>query len=216
MPPMSNRPSGPRKPIALFGGSFNPIHNGHLAIARAVADQVGLDRVILLPSKSPPHKAVGSLIDARHRLAMIRLAVADDPLFCVHEWDLTRDGPTYSIDSVDHFRREQGDQTEICWIIGADSLAELHLWHRVAGLVDRCRFLTASRPGSESIDWGPLSSLLSSDQIEKLKGGVLETAMVDISATDIRRRAAAGASLDGLVPPGVARYIADRGLYAGE
>jgi len=215
MPPIINRPIGAHKPIALFGGSFNPIHNGHLSIARAVATRVGVESVVLLPSQSPPHKSAGSLVDARHRLAMIRLAAQDDPLFSVHKWDLNRAGPTYTIETVDHFRRELGEQTEICWIIGADSLAELHLWHRVAELVDRCRFLTAARPGSEAIDWGPLASLLSPDQLNKLKSGVLETPMVDISATEIRRRAASGASLEGLVPPDVAAYIADHGLYAG-
>ena len=133
--------------IALYGGSFNPIHSGHLIIARAVAEQLDLTRVILLPSKHPPHKQAEALLDAAHRAEMVRLAIPDEPLFEFSDFDLTRDGPSYTVETVAHFRKSLGAAVELFWIIGADSLAELSTWHRVCDLVDTCRIITAARPG---------------------------------------------------------------------
>jgi len=199
--------------IALFGGSFNPVHSGHLIIARSVAEQLHLDRAILLPSASPPHKTAAALLDPQHRLAMVQLAIDGEPLFEVNDHDLTREGPSYTVDTVAHFREELGLDVVLHWLIGADSLVELTSWYRARALVDSCRIVTAARPGWEKIDFDVLRTRLSEDQIASLKAGLVDTPHIDISATDIRRRIRAGKSIRYLVPDSVREYIARHGLY---
>lgn len=212
-------PTIPGMRIGLFGGSFNPIHSGHLIIARSVAEQVELDRVVLLPSKCPPHKQSADLIDAARRVEMIKLAIEGEPLFKCSDVDVAREGPTFTIDTVSQFLQESsgnpelGPEVELSWIIGSDSLAELATWHRVAELVELCRIVTAVRPGFDRIDFGPLAKFLSVDRIAHLKADIVRTPLIDISATDIRDRIARGRSIRYLVPDTVAEYIEQHGLY---
>jgi len=193
--------------VGLYGGSFNPIHNGHLIVARAVAERLELDRVILLPSARPPHKGDRKLLDAGHRAAMVEMAIEDETLFEFSDFDLTRAGPSYTIDTVAHFGKLLGPQVELHWIIGADSLAELTTWYRVSDLVDACRIVTAARPGWDAIDWTSLRAVLSDTQVAALQSGVLQTPRIDISSTDIRRRVREGRSIRYLVPDAVLLYI---------
>ena len=199
--------------VGLYGGSFNPIHHGHLIIARAVAERLRLDRVILLPSARPPHKGDRKLLDAPHRAAMVKLAIEGEPLFEFSDFDLTREGPSYTIDTVTHFGELLGADVELHWIIGADSLSELTAWHRVHDLVDACRIITAARPGWDAIDWSPLRAILTDAQVAALQGGVLSTPQIDISSTDIRRRVREGRSIRYLVPDPVRSYIETNDLY---
>ena len=199
--------------VALYGGSFDPIHNGHLIVARAVAEQLGTRRVVFLPAAKPPHKEGQRLTDPDHRAEMVRLAIGTEPGFEFSDFDLTRNGPTFTIDTVDHFQSELGSGVEVCWIIGADSLAELATWHRAPELVDRCRIITAVRAGWEKPNWEALAKSLSDSQITKVQAGVLETPTIEISATDIRRRIAEGKSIRYSVPDPVRTYIQARWLY---
>ncbi|RJP38600.1 MAG: nicotinate-nucleotide adenylyltransferase [Phycisphaerales bacterium] len=199
--------------IALFGGSFNPIHLGHLIVARNIAEQLGLDRVIFLPSSRPPHKNGAALAEGDHRGQMVRLAIAGEPLFELSDYDQNRPGPSYTIDTVSHFRQTLGLEIILYWIIGTDSLADLTTWYRVGALVDCCRIITARRPGFREVDWDRLRSRLSEDQIAILRAGVLDTPQIEISATDIRRRVREGKSIQYLVPEAVRQYIAEQRLY---
>jgi len=199
--------------VGLYGGSFNPIHNGHLIVARSVAERLQLDRVILLPSARPPHKGDRKLLDAPHRATMVKLAIEGESLFEFSDYDLTREGPSYTIDTVTHFCEVLGPHVELHWIIGADSLAELTTWYRVPELVEACRIVTAARPGWDTIDWTPLRALLSAAQVAALQAGVLQTPRIDISSTDIRRRVRDGQSIRCLVPDSVRLYIERNALY---
>ena len=199
--------------IALFGGSFNPIHTGHLISARSIVEQLRLDRFVFLPSAQPPHKGGGALLDGRHRAAMIELAIEGESVFEFSDYDLTREGPSYTIDTVAHFRETLGMDIILYWVIGADSLADLTTWYRVRALVDCCRIITADRPGWSRIDWTRLRARLSEDQIAVLKSGVVNTPRVEISATDIRSRIRQGKSISYLVPDPVRDYIKTHNLY---
>ena len=199
----------------LYGGSFDPIHLGHVRIARAVADGLGLQRVIFLPSSSPPHKQDRVLVDPAHRLAMVKLAIEGESDFEVSDFDLTRDGPTFTIDTIAHFRETFGASAEIFWIIGADSLAELPSWHRASELVDACRIVTVGRAGTAPTDWVVLRKKLSERQVARLQAGVVETPLIDLSSTDIRTRVRANQPIRALVAEPVATYIEQRGLYRG-
>ncbi len=201
--------------IGLFGGSFNPIHFGHLIPAQAAAEQLGLDKLIFVPSAVPPHKAAAAgLASAEHRLEMVRRAIADVPLFDVSDIELKRPGPSYTIDTIAAFRGEYGLDVMLHWLIGADSLADLPAWHRAGELVDACRIVTLARPGW-TIDAAiaRLRDRLSEEQIARLAAGVLSTPLIEISATAIRHRVAAGKSIRFLLPGVVRHYIQQNGLY---
>jgi nicotinate-nucleotide adenylyltransferase len=224
--------------VALFGGSFDPIHFGHLIVARSVAEPLELDRVVFLPSAHPPHKGAGDLALSEHRAAMVKLAIAGEPLFEFSDFDLTRPGPTYTIETVEHFMRQGGSKAPrddgqspngerwrggtphggdadffLGWIIGADSLMELPTWRRPGALVDTCRIITATRPGYDAIDWHKLAEVFSPAQIKRLRQGVVETPRIDISSTDLRRRIREGRSIRFLVPEPVREYIERARLY---
>lgn len=199
--------------IGLYGGSFDPIHHGHLIVARAVAERIGLARVIFLPSARPPHKPAEGLAEPVHRAEMVKRAIAGEPVFDFSDFDLTRRGPSYTIDTIRHYRAELGEDVELCWIIGADSLPELSMWYRVSGLVDQCRVITAARPGWTGLEGPALRGSLSEEQITKLRAGVVQTPMIEISSTDIRRRVRTGQSIRYLVPEPVRSYIELHQVY---
>ncbi len=199
--------------VGLYGGSFNPIHCGHLIIARALAENVGLSRVILLPSRQPPHKGDRKLADAVHRAEMVKLAIAGEPLFEFSDFDLIRGGPSYTIETVEHFRRTLGAETELFWIIGGDSLNELITWHRAGELVDACQIITAHRPGWDAINWQSLGTILNEAQVDRLRDGIIPAPRIEVSSTDIRERLRQGRSVRYLIPEAVLEYVQRLGLY---
>ncbi len=199
--------------ILLFGGSFDPVHFGHLIVSADAAEQIDAGRVVLIPSAHPPHKQGQTLSPAAERLEMCRLAVADDPRFEVSDWEVHQPGPNYTLHTVRHFRQTLPADTVLYWLIGMDSLAELATWYCVGELLEACTLVTAGRPGFEQPDLTPLMDLLSPAQIRKLEGHALQTPLIDIGATDIRARVRAGRSIRHLVPEPVRQYILERGLY---
>ena len=192
-----------------FGGSFNPIHHGHLLIARAAAEAAGYDRVVLIPSAQPPHKpGAADLAPAADRLAMCRLAAetaeASD-LFEVNDLELRRHGPSYTIDTARELTR-QGFGV-VHWLIGTDTLPLLRTWHEPDALLREVHFVVVARPGWQT-DWTAVQPAYL-----PLRQNVVTAPLIEISATDIRRRVAAGKSIDYLTPPAVVRYIRERGVY---
>ncbi len=196
----------------LYGGSFNPIHFGHLILARALRESLNLDQVCFLPSRHPPHKDVKMLADSSHRAEMVRLAIEGEEGFTFDDFDLARKGPCYTIETVAHFR-EQCPSAELCWFIGADSLMELPTWHRATELVSTCSIVTASRSGKNPVNPSVLEQAFGKEQAMKLLAGIVETPVVDISSTDIRKRLADGRSIRYLVPEAVRNYIEKHRLY---
>jgi nicotinate-nucleotide adenylyltransferase len=197
-------------PKLCFGGSFNPIHYGHLRCAQAVAEKAGYDRVVLIPSGRPPHKRdVGPILRdlaaAPDRLAMAHLAVSGSPLFEVSDIETRSSGPSYTIDTAQMLRDRGWERVN--WLIGADMLLSLPNWHRPLDLVRQVHFVVMARPGWP-IDWSALPP-----EFRHLRKRVVEAPMIDISATDIRRRVRAGEPIADLVPPAVEQYIRDHGLY---
>lgn len=199
--------------IGLYGGSFDPIHVGHLIVARSVAEALDLDRVLLLPAAQPPHKDGGQLAAPHHRGEMVRLAIEGETRLGVDFWDLHRSGPAFTLDCVRHFRRELGPHAQLYWIIGADSLRELPTWHRVGDLVDACEIVTAARVDTRPTEWAAFRPLLTDEQILRLRNGVLSTPTIEVSATEIRRRVHAGQSIRYLVPEVVRAYVEEHVLY---
>lgn len=199
--------------VLLFGGSFDPIHHGHLIVARHVAETLGIPQVILLPGASPPHKQGQPLAPAADRLAMCRLATAGEPGLAVSDWEAGRPGPNYTLDTVAHFRDRLGPQAALHWLIGMDSLHELGTWHRARELVDACTIVTAARPGFALPAAAALAAWFAPPQVEKLLRHVIAGPQIDIAGREIRARVRAGRSLRYLVPDAVQEYIVRRGLY---
>jgi nicotinate-nucleotide adenylyltransferase len=204
--PQSSALRGEKMARLWFGGSFNPIHHGHLICARAVAEASGFEKVVLIPSSQPPHKAVNrEIAAAEHRLAMCRLAIEGSELFEVDDVELQRPGPSYTIDTVRELRRR--GWPEVHWLIGADMVKILPLWHNPDALLAETRFVVMARPGW-TFDWDLLPPAY-----RHLEQQVVTAPLVEIGATDIRKRVADGKSVDYLIPERVDKYIRENQIY---
>lgn len=202
--------------VALYGGSFDPIHHGHLIVARLMVERLDLDEIIFLPSACPPHKPGEALAEPAHRARMVSLAIEKERPFEFSDFDLARTGLSYTVETVEHFRQKLGNETALHWIIGADSLGELPSWRRVEELVENCHIVTATRPGWDHVDWEALGAGLNAELTAKLRRGIIETPGIDISSTDIRNRVCEGRSIRYLVPESVVEYIKLNSLYQSQ
>jgi nicotinate-nucleotide adenylyltransferase len=198
--------------VGMFGGAFDPPHLAHVAVAEAAVAQLGLDRLHVFPTGQPWHRSAG-VTAAGHRLAMTRLAMAGIGHVLVDDAELRRDGPTYSIDTLEALRQAYPD-SPLFLILGADQAAQIERWHRWQDLV---RLVTVCVVGRGPLRQGPSPGAKAGHPglprempVQTLK---LHMTPQDISATEIRRRLAAGEDISALVPAGVARYIADQKLY---
>jgi nicotinate-nucleotide adenylyltransferase len=199
--------------IGMLGGTFDPIHDGHLALARVALEQLGLDQVLFVPAGQPPHKRGRPITPAEDRLAMVELAIAGEPWFAVSRVEIDRAGPSYTADTAEAL--VSGPETddrpiELTVILSAESFADLPSWHDPARLLRLARIAVAPRTGHPA----PTSAWLG----QRLPGfadrvAVLEGPHLDISASDIRALVAAGRPIDQLVPPSVAAYIEAHHLY---
>jgi nicotinate-nucleotide adenylyltransferase len=191
--------------IGILGGTYDPIHNGHLHIGRQVAAQLGLAQILLIPSRTPPHRAA-PLASSQQRLAMCTLAAGADPLFRVSDIELQRTGPSYTIDTLEALATPD---TQLTLILGADAAALLPQWYRAADLGAHSELAVINRPGSTCDDAAITRAIPSF-------GGRLHMIVApayDISSSVIRQRCVASLPIDDLVPPPVADYIAQHGLY---
>jgi len=195
--------------IGLMGGSFNPVHLGHVNLARAALDTGIVERVLFLPTGNPPHKKLEGLADKHDRLAMVRLAIEDEADMDVCREEVDREGVIYTVDTLGILKEKMPD-SDFFYIIGADSLCALHTWRRPQELIRLCRFLVVMRPGEDE------EATLEAARGWRAQGAEIEflkARQMDISSTEIRRRAAQGLSLEGLVSGAVESYIRAHGLY---
>ncbi|MGD0650425.1 MAG: nicotinate-nucleotide adenylyltransferase [Verrucomicrobiia bacterium] len=199
-----------RRQIGILGGTFNPIHLGHLLIAQDAMEQFGLDRVKFIPSATPPHKKYEGNATAAQRLTMVRLAIRGNARFEVDDIELRRSGTSYSVDTLTSLRRRD-PQAQFYFIIGADSLRELHRWREVERLVRLCTFVTVARPGFALRP--VVDPKLDAATRRRLRQHVLRGHACDIASRDIRARVARGESIRYLVPDAVLQYINRHKLY---
>src|ERR1051326_4057442 len=191
-----------RRRIGILGGTFNPIHLGHLLMAQDALEQMGLERVKFIPSATPPHKSVNTLASERDRLQMIRLAIRGNDRFEVDDIEIQRGGRSYSVDTLMELRRRD-PRADFYFIIGADSLRELHLWREVERLVTLCTFVTVPRPGFEPKP--VVDRLLNAATRRRLRQHVLRGHSCDIASREIRARVASGRPIRYLVPDEIGR-----------
>lgn len=192
--------------VGMLGGTFDPVHNGHMAIAECVARTLGLAGVLLVPAPRPWMKEGCVCSSAEDRLTMIELAVAGRPGLSASRVDIDRPGPTYSIDTIRDLRRQLGPGVDLCFIVGADTLAEMADWREPERIFEEARVVAVARRGHPC----PARLPAGHPGHEAL---FVDTPIVNVSATDIRRRVGRGQSIRDLVPPEVERFIRDHGLY---
>ena len=200
--------------IVLLGGSFDPVHNGHLTVARALAEQYAFERITLVPAARSPHKD-GTFAPAEHRWAMLELAVDGEGLFELCDLELHRRGPSYTFDTLAALRR-RAPEASLHWAIGSDMLADLASWHRVQEVLELAELIVLPRAPSEAgleDAFARLAGRFSPDQIDRFRRSVAATPRIDISSTAIRRHVREGQSIRCLVPERVRTYIEDHGLY---
>ena len=204
-------PTSPsRLRIGLLGGSFDPVHAGHLALAREAVRVASLDRVLFAPAADSPFKAGRMHASAADRAEMVRLAIAGEPRFALCTADLDRGGVSYSIDLVETVRASLPPDAELFFLLGADALEGLHRWYRAGDLVRLCRFLSFGRRGT------PLDpAALGFDRATNARLAADHHAGFDapFSSTEIRRHLAAGEPAADWLPPAVAAFVETRGLY---
>lgn len=189
--------------IGVMGGTFDPIHHGHLVAASEVASSFNLDEVVFVPTGAPWQKSDRAVSPAEDRYLMTVIATATDPRFSVSRVDIDRDGPTYTLDTLRDLRVAYPDSQEFFFITGADALAQLLTWRDVEALFALAHFVGVTRPGHALADPGLPTGEVS----------LVEIPALAISSTDIRERVGSGRPVDYLVPEGVARYVGKRGLY---
>ncbi len=196
--------------IGVLGGTFDPIHRGHIAMARAAIERKALDSVLLVPSGTPPHKRRVEA-DARDRLEMVRLAVRDEPRMAACDIEVSRPGVSYTVDTLEEIRRLH-PRAEIYFIVGADSIPELPGWRRIDRIVELARIITVPRPQA---DQNGLEALAGASPAlrEACERDRLEMEPVPVSSTEIRRAIAAGEPFEDDLAAGVAEYIRRERLY---
>jgi len=202
-----------RKKIALFGGTFDPVHLGHTIVAAAAAEHIGAERIIFIPAKLSPLKDFLPRANDTDRFEMIALAIAGENIFEVSDCELRRSAPSYTLDTVRQFQSKYGGETSIYWLVGADSIDELAHWNGIVELIDECNLAAMYRAGCERPDFGKFEPLWGRRRIEKLRQDIIPTPLVDISSTKVRNRLAAGQDVTQMLRPEVLSYIREHGLY---
>lgn len=193
--------------IALFGGSFNPVHMAHLIIAERVVDALPVEQLLFMPCALPPLKSGAQMAPAEERLEMLRLAIAGNSRFALSDLEIRRGGKSFTVDTLMTLQQERKlSRTELFLVIGGDNLADLRSWREPEAINRLCRIVVADRPGAPWAERVP-------EYVTDLE--VVDTPLMHLSSTDIRLRISSGRSIRYLVPAEVERYIHHRRLYLG-
>lgn len=197
--------------LGIMGGTFDPVHYGHMVIAECARHEFQLDRVVFVPSGQPAHKKGYFITGAEDRYRMVELAVAGNPHFTISREELDRAGPTYAVDTLKNFRQLFGSQTELFFITGADAIVEILTWKRVDEVMGLCSFIAATRPGYSLPQLNSAIGLLPPDFQNKIF--TFEIPGIAVSSTDIRQRVKMGQPVKYLLPETVEKYIFENKIY---
>ena len=198
--------------LGLFGGTFDPVHYGHLLLAECCREQCELDEVRFLPAAVPPHKQDRELTPADARVEMLELAVAGNRAFSVSRYETDRGGVNYTVDTLTHFLGEAPD-AKLFFLLGADMLHDLPRWRDAAQVCELALPLVVCRPGAGELDFDCLGTVATTERIEQIRRHQVEMPQIGISSTEIRRRVAADRSIRYHTPRAVEEYIRSNGLF---
>ena len=198
--------------VGVFGGTFDPIHLGHLLTAEQCREQAELDQVLFVPAALPPHKQGQSLTSFAQRVEMLALAISGHPSFLIDELEKDRSGPSYTVDTLTEMRRQRPDD-ELGFIIGSDSLNELATWYQPKRILELATLLVVARGDWPTFTAQELKNNLQLSDDFPLRYRVVSMPLITLASRDIRRRIAEGRSARYMIPRAVEAYIADKGLY---
>ncbi|MBA7590023.1 Nicotinate-nucleotide adenylyltransferase [subsurface metagenome] len=201
------------KRIALFGGTFDPIHIGHTAVAASAVDYISAEKVIFIPVRRSALKDFLPVAGDADRFKMTALAVSNNDKFQLSDYELKKSGPGYTIETVRQFQREFGSETSLHWLLGADSIDDLPKWYKITELIDECNVSVMYRAGWEKPDFSKFTNIWGSKRVEKLQRNVIETPLINISSTEIRYRLASGKDVSDMLCSDVVEYIHKHRLY---
>jgi nicotinate-nucleotide adenylyltransferase len=211
--------------VGILGGTFDPVHLGHLRLAEEVGEELNLETIYLVPAASPPHKGKKPVTPFHHRFAMTRLAAGESPLFKATDMEGRREGPSFSIETLREFHRLHREDLQLFFILGMDAFLEIESWKEYSRLFDYAHFVVIQRPGVPAGELGSFLNHLGVGFRRKNEGTFVapsgnmliykEATLMDISSTGIRRRVAEGRSVRFLVSETVRLYILEKGLYQG-
>ncbi|OGB87402.1 nicotinate (nicotinamide) nucleotide adenylyltransferase [candidate division WOR-1 bacterium RIFCSPHIGHO2_02_FULL_45_12] len=199
------------KRIGIMGGTFNPIHKGHLALANAALQEFALDKVIFIPSGLPPHKEYGEIIDKEHRYMMVKLAIKGKKKYIISRIEMDRKGVCYAVDTFNKLKRKYKSQCKLFYIMGLDSINEILDWKKPLELFKLCEFIVGTRPGTKIrtfrrlVKFPPLQK-----EVDKIN---LMELRENISSSDIRQKIKNGRSVKSIVPKAVEAYILKHNIY---
>ena len=198
--------------VGIFGGTFDPIHMGHLLLAEQCREQLALDQVWFMVSAAPPHKLEREVTSFDKRVEMVQLAIAGNPAFQANEMEKDRTGPSFTSDTLAELH-EQFPQTDFYWILGSDCLPDLPHWHEPVKVLSLAKLAVVTRPGWPAWSVEQLRSALRLGQDFPFQVQIVAAPLVDFASRDLRRRVAEGKSIRYFVPPAVQAYIQDKKLY---
>ncbi len=201
--------------LGIFGGTFDPVHHGHLILAELCRERCRLDEVWFLPTASPPHKPQSEFTATETRIEMLQLAVADNERFAVNRYEADRGGVNYTVDTLRHFRKKM-PKREFFFLMGADMLQDLPNWREASVVCKLATVVSVRRAGLPQPDFRGIAEVASVEQIKAIHRHQVEMPAIEISSTDIRNRVGRGRTIRYLTTPAVAQFILSHGLYAGK
>lgn len=198
--------------VGLLGGTFDPVHYGHLILADVARESCGLDQVWFVPAAIPPHKQGRGISSAAHRVAMLNLAIGGNESFAAATIELDRGGVSFTVDTLEQLKAEDAGR-ELCLILGSDSLADLPTWRSPARICELATLIVARRGGAPEADFNVLGDIVDAARLALFARQQIEMPRIEISATELRQRVAAGQSIRYRTPRAVEKYIETEGLY---
>ncbi|MCA9269160.1 MAG: nicotinate-nucleotide adenylyltransferase [Planctomycetales bacterium] len=198
--------------LGIYGGSFDPVHYGHLLLAECCREQLALDEVWFLPAAVPPHKTRQARAADKHRAEMLQLAIGGHDAFRLATLELERGGVNYTFETLEQIQRDRPDD-RLFFLMGADSLDDFPRWREPARICQAATISVVARPGAPAPDFDALLGVASGEQIAAMRAAVVTMPLIELSSSDLRRRVAAGQSVRYRTPAAVRKYIESHGLY---
>jgi len=202
-----------KKKTILFGGTFDPIHIGHTAVAGDAYNKTGASKLIFIPAKRSPLKDNAPIAGDIHRMKMIEIAIANMPGFQVSDYEIEKENPSYTFDTVQHFLQQYDEAIDLYFLIGSDCIAELEHWYRITELIDICNITPMYRDGYDRPDFTKFIESWGSQRVEKITTNIIQTPLLDISSSEIRDMLSKNQDPGAMLDPKVYEYIRENGLY---
>jgi nicotinate-nucleotide adenylyltransferase len=202
-----------KKKVILFGGTFDPVHHGHTTVANYACNYIGAEKTIFIPAKRSVLKDFAPKANDLQRYEMLSLVIADNDKFELSDYEIKKTKPSFTLDTVKYFKNKLNRQYDLYWLIGADAIKDFPLWYKVEELIDTCNLCLICRAGFEKPDFSSFKKQWGMQRVEKMQKNIIETPLIDINSTEIRKLLAKNKDVDNMLNPSVAKYIKKHNLY---